>query len=342
MKAFDDRFTLAGREVSPDSPCFLIAEAGVAHFGSLEKARRLVDLAAFAGADAVKFQMFRTEELISAASPEWRQRLRTKELPLAAFGEIRDYCRLRGIAFCATAHDEPSLEALVRLDPPFYKLGSGEVRNWPFVQRVAALGKPVVLSTGMYSMDDVEQALAVVAAAGNRQLAVLHCVTLYPTPPADANLRAMDTLRTRFPGLLVGYSDHTRGFHVPLAAVARGARVLEKHLTLDYDVPDAQDWKAACGPEDFPAMVRQLREVEAALGLGHKAPGEAEQASLAWARKSLVAAVAIAEGAIITRLMLRAQRPGSGIPPAEIDTVIGRRAVVAIPAGEVLSRDQFA
>jgi N,N'-diacetyllegionaminate synthase len=339
-RGFDRELTLAGRRVGEGAPVFVIAEAGVAHFGSLEKARALVDLARRAGADVVKFQVFRTEDLVSSAAPDWQRRLRSRELPPSAFREIRDYCVSMGIPFCATAHDEASLDVLDELGVPFYKIGSGEVANWRFIETIARRGKPVVLSTGMYSLDDVTRAVEVVGAAGNRALALLHCVTRYPTRPEEVNLRAMQTLRDRF-DVVVGYSDHTQGTHLPLAAVALGARIIEKHITLDYDVPDAQDWKVSCGPADLPDFLRQVREVEAALGTGIKAPAAAEAQSLEWARKSLVAAIDIEEGTAITEAMLRAKRPGTGISPAELPRVVGRTAVERIPRDSLVRWEQI-
>jgi N-acetylneuraminate synthase/N,N'-diacetyllegionaminate synthase len=297
---------------------------------------RLVDLAAEAGADAIKFQIFRAEQMISKSSAEWRERMSTRELPYECFDDIQAHSREQGILFFATAHDLPSLEYLDGLDVPLYKIGSGEVSNWPFIKAVAARGKPVILSTGMYTIEDVEAALSAVAEAGNSQLAVLHCVTAYPTPVSEVNLRAIETIRERF-GVIAGYSDHTRGYHVPLAAVARGAQVLEKHITLDFNIPNAQDWKVSCGPDDLHLMVEQIRDVERALGSGVKAPVPAEQASAEWARKSVVAAVDIAAGERISAEMLIAKRPGSGIPPSELGRLLGRRVRVPVPADTVIT-----
>lgn len=337
--AFSTRFAAAGRPVGQGAPVFVIAEAGVAHFGSLDKALRLVDLAADAGADAVKFQVFRAKDLVSSEAADWQRRLASRELPREAFADIRDYCAERGIPFFATAHDPGSLDWLDKLEVPFYKVGSGEVRNWPFLAEIARRGKPVFLSTGLYTQDDVARALEVFARAGNPDLAVLHCVTSYPTPPAEVNLRAMDAIRAL--GVITGYSDHTRGFHLPLAAAALGARVLEKHISLDFDVPDAQDWKVSCGPHDLKDFVDQVREVEAALGDGVKAPRPSEAAALEWARKSLVAARPIAAGAVIGPGDLAAKRPGTGIPPSELDTVLGRAAARDIPEDTVIQPEML-
>lgn len=326
---FSKRFTVGDRDIGAGAPVFIIAEAGVAHFGSLEKAKALVDLAVSADVDAVKFQVYKTEELISKESEEWIERLKTKELPYEAFREIREYCARKEILFFATAHDEPSLECLESLDLPLYKIGSGELSNWPFLKKVALKGKPVILSTGMYALEDVRKALSVFIDAGNPDLAVLHCITSYPTPPSEVNLRAMETIHKCF-DVITGYSDHTQGFHFPVAATAFGARIIEKHISLDFNVPNAQDWKVSCGRGDLSLMVRQIRDIEQGLGSGVKAPAKSEQASLSWALKSLVAAREISEGEVITEALLRVKRPGNGISPACIDDVIGKKAKVKI------------
>ncbi len=341
MPAFSSAFSIAGRTIGAGAPCYVIAEAGVAHFGSLDKACRLVDLAAGAGADAVKFQIFDVDQMISAGDPQWRERMRSRQLPYADFVRLREHCRRAGITFFATAHDEPSLRFMEReLDVPCHKIGSGEVGNWPYIRTIAALGKPVILSTGMYTLEQVRQALATVAEAGNPDVAVLHCVTRYPTPPEEVNLRAMDALREL--GAVTGYSDHTAGFHIPLAAVARGAAVIEKHITLDYDVPNAQDWKVSCGPGDLATFIAQARAIEAALGSGTKAPSAAEAESLVWAGKSLTAARDLATGEVLTSAMLVGKRPGTGIPAGEIETVLGRRLATDVPADTPLRPEHLA
>jgi N,N'-diacetyllegionaminate synthase len=326
---FSKVFSIAHRKVGYGQPVFVVAEAGVAHFGSLEKAKALVDMAVAAKADAVKFQVFKTEELISKDSPEWMERLRTKELPFEAFREIQAYCREKGIVFFATAHDEMSLGNLDTLDVPVYKIGSGEVENWPFLRKVASRKRPVILSTGMYNLEQIRQALTIFEETGNPDLAVLHCVTQYPTPPPEVNLGALEMIRSNF-DVIVGYSDHTEGFHFPLAAVALGAKIIEKHISMDFNIPDAQDWKVSCGPEDLSLMVKQIRDIEEGCMRKVKALGKGERASLHWARKSLVAARDIAVGEVITHDLILAKRPGSGISPAQMKEIIGKRAKVKI------------
>ena len=332
---FADTFLIGQRPVGRGCPVYVIAEAGVAHFGSEDKALRLVDLAAESGADAVKFQIFDVNALIAPELPEWRQRLGSRQLPYAAFARINAYCARKGIPFLATAHDEPSLEFLSSLDVPAYKVGSGEVGNWPYLERIGALGKPVIVSTGMYEAAQIDEALNALAADGQRAVALLHCVTRYPTPPDEAALGNIAVLRARFDGV-IGYSDHTRGFHVPLAAVALGAKIIEKHITLDFDVPDAQDWKVSCGPADLATFIAQLREVEAGLGQKPAGPTDAERENKIWASKSLVTRRRVLAGSAMSRADLTAKRPGTGVPPSQIDEVIGRKAAVDLQPDVVL------
>ncbi len=342
MKAFtfSPTFAIDGRVIGAGSPAYIIAEAGVAHFGNLAKAFALVDMAVAAGADAVKFQIFRPDALICAEAPEWKKRLGSRALPFSDFKEIQGYCRQQGITFLVTAHDESALEYIDTLEVPAYKIGSGEVDNWPFITKIARRGKPVIFSTGMYTLEQVRTALGLFAEAGNGEVAVLHCVTSYPVLPAEVNLQAMNTIRQAFQ-VVTGYSDHTQGYHFPLAAVALGAKIIEKHITLDFDVPDAQDWKVSCGWHDLPLFIKQLREIEAGMGSGEITPTPAEQQSLAWARKSLVAATEIKAGELLDRENVVCKRPGTGIPPSELESYLGRRAKVAIAADTLIRAEDL-
>ncbi|MBT3350995.1 MAG: N-acylneuraminate-9-phosphate synthase [Nitrospinaceae bacterium] len=334
-KRFSSRFQIDGVGVGEDCPAYLIAEAGVAHFGSVEKAFRLVDMAVEAGADAVKFQIFDTDALIGREAAAWRERLSSRCLPYDDFYRVRDYCDDKNITFFATAHDEPSLDFLDELKVPVHKIGSGEVDNWPFISKVAGRGKPVILSTGMYTFEKITKALDVVFEAGNREVVVLHCVTNYPSPPDEINLRVMDAIREAF-DVVTGYSDHTAGIYIPLAAIARGARVLEKHISLDFNVPDAQDWKVSCGPEDLPELIRGAREIEASLGSGERVPNSAELESILWARKSLVTRKAMKAGDELTLDVLAFKRPGTGIPPSDAEKVVHRRINIDLESDTVI------
>jgi N-acetylneuraminate synthase/N,N'-diacetyllegionaminate synthase len=332
---FAQRFEIGDRAVGAGCPVYVIAEAGVAHFGSEEKALRLVDLAVAARADAVKFQVFDIDALIARELSEWRERLGPRQLPHESFERIAAHCAASGIQFLATAHDEPSLEFLSSLDVAAYKVGSGEVGNWPFLARVASLRKPMIVSVGMYEDEQVSEALGVIAGSGQRNLALLHCVTRYPTPPEEAALGSMGALREVFEGV-VGYSDHTRGFHFPLVAVALGASIVEKHITLDYDVPNAQDWKVSCGPADLPTFISQLREIESGLNRRVAGPTATERENMIWATKSLVTKRHIVAGDVLTADDVTAKRPGTGIPPSQLTEVLGRTLTVDLPRDAVL------
>ncbi|MBI4969622.1 MAG: N-acetylneuraminate synthase family protein [Rhodospirillales bacterium] len=338
---FPSVIEIAGRAIGPGAPVFIIAEAGVAHFGDPAKADALVDLAAEGGADAFKTQAFATDRLIASSSPEWRDRLRSKEVGFSFLERMHERCKIRGLTFLCTAHDETALDWVARLNPPACKIGSGERGNLPFLKKIAALGKPVLLSTGMHERAHVEQSLDALRSAGCRELALLHCVTSYPTPNEQVGLRAMSALSRLFPGP-VGYSDHTAGHQAVLCAVAMGASLIEKHITLDFNVPNAQDWKVSCGPRDFPQFVKSIREVEASLGRAELIIQPCERPALDWALKSLVAARDLAAGTVLSRDMLEAKRPGRGIAPAELDQVIGRHLLTPLMADGALTWDILA
>jgi N,N'-diacetyllegionaminate synthase len=341
MSAFARSFSISGRAVGGEAPCYVIAEAGVAHFGSVDKAFALVDLAVDAKADAVKFQHFRSDRLVGPSSPEWRDRLRRRELSDDDMQRVADYARKRGVTFLCTAHDEHALDFLDRtVGVPAFKIGSGEVENWPYIGEIARRGKPIIISTGMYTSELIRKALDVLSENGGNEVAVLHCVTSYPADPATINLDAMRQIGEFFEGP-VGYSDHTAGTAVALASVALGAEVLEKHITLDFDVPDAQDWKVSCGPDDLAKFVADVRAVTAARGGEQRRLSENEEKSLLWARKSLTAARDIAAGELIETDMLIGQRPGDGLPPSHLPNLLGSRVRRAIAAGTKITLDML-
>lgn len=330
------------------SRTYVIAEAGVNHNGKLDWAHRLIDVAAKAGADAVKFQTFRTES-IAAASAEMAdyqkantgsetsqaEMLKALELSFDQFAALADHAKDAGIDFLSTAFDLESLGFLDRLGVRLLKIPSGEITNPDLVGAVGRAGRPVVMSTGMADLGEVERALGWLREAGAGEICLLHCVSDYPADPADANLAAMDTMRAAF-GLPVGWSDHTLGDAISIAAVARGARVIEKHFTLDTALP-GPDHKASLDPEALTRMVAAIRAVEAAIGDGVKRPTAAELKVAAVARRSIVARRALAAGERIGPTDLVYLRPGTGIPPADAHYVVGRTAARAIPAGTVLA-----
>jgi N,N'-diacetyllegionaminate synthase len=322
LTEFNPTFQIGTRTVGRGHPVLVIAEAGVAHFGDIAMARDLVDLAAESGADVFKTQLFDVEQLIASTETEWRDRLRPRNLTLDEAAELKERCDRAGLLFVATAHDPSRLSWLERLQVPAIKVGSGERNNPEFLVALAALGRPMIVSTGMYSMADVSEALAALSGAGCRDVALLHCVTSYPTPDCDVNLAAMDRLAEVFPGP-VGYSDHTVDHLAVLAAVARGATVIEKHITILRDIPNAQDWKVSAGPEDRPDLVAGIRRVEALLGHGRKEPAPSESAGMAWALKSVVAATDLPARHRLQRSDLVAKRPGTGVPANRISDLVG-------------------
>jgi N,N'-diacetyllegionaminate synthase len=314
----------------------VIAEAGVNHDGEMDRAKGLIDAAAEAGADLVKFQTFNADRLVtpqagkaayqaagSGASESQQAMLRRLQLTPAMHRELLAHCRLRGIGFFSTAFDLPSLDLLAELGLERFKIPSGEITNLPYLRHVGAYRKPLILSTGMSTLAEIEAALTVLEAVGTprRHVTVLQCNTQYPTPMSDVNLRAMLTIRDAL-GVAVGYSDHTLGIEAPIAAVALGATVIEKHFTLDRKLP-GPDHAASLEPGELIAMVRAIRNIEAALGDGIKQPSASELPNRAHARKSLVAARAIRKGETFSATNLGVKRPGTGLSPMRLDELVG-------------------
>lgn len=316
----------------------IIAEAGVNHNGSLELAKKLALTAKNCGADIVKFQTAKLDSLVSKYAEmadyqkenigrDMSQRDMLKKLLLSydEFAELAAYCKEIGVYFLSTPFDLESIAFLEKLGCSMWKIPSGEITNYPYLVEIARTGKDVILSTGMSSLQEVDEALAVLRGNGAGGITLLHCTTNYPTPMEDVNLKAMLTLKDIF-NCPVGYSDHTRGIEVPIAAVALGAEVIEKHFTLDRSM-EGPDHKASLEPDELEAMVRAIRNIEKALGDGTKAPSESEKANIAVARKSIIAAADIKAGDILTEENLTTKRPGTGISPMRWNEVLGSRAV---------------
>lgn len=340
MKRLKNTVNIGTRSVGKGQPVFILAEVGVNHFGSVERAKHLIDIAVIAGADAVKFQIFRTDNLVAAVAPDWRERLRPKELPFEAFEELNRYAQKKGILFLATAHDDESFDFLLTLNPAAFKIGSGEVDNPDYLRRVARQKKPAIVSTGMYTMDDVRQTVDIFLKEGNPNLVLLHCVTSYPPVPQDINLMAIATMQKAF-GCPVGYSDHSIGNDVVIAAVAMGAQVIEKHIAVSKNTPGSQDCPVSCDEGDLVELVNSIRKIELARGSGFKQPSERELKSKEWARKSIVARVPIKRGDVITEEMLALKRPGTGLHPSLILSVVGRKAQRNIEADALVSHDDY-
>ena len=323
------------------SHVLIIAEAGVNHNGSVETAKRMIDKAVEAGADVIKFQTFKSEKLVSksAKQAEYQKKnianaendsqldmLRKLELSESDHNELMDYCAKKQIRFFSTAFDMESIDYLHSLQVGLWKIPSGEITNYPYLKKIAGFSEPVILSTGMCELQDVSEAISVLCDNGLRkeQISLLHCNTEYPTPFEDVNLLAMNELREKF-GVRVGYSDHTKGIEVPIAAVALGAEIIEKHFTLDRNM-EGPDHKASLEPDELKAMVTAIRNIERALGNGHKSVSESERKNIAVARKSIVAARNIKAGEVFSETNLTVKRPGNGISPMRWEEVIGKIA----------------
>jgi len=317
----------------------IIAEAGVNHNGSMESAKRLIDVAAKASADYVKFQTFKAETLITqtAEKAEYQQGLtgtnetqfemiKKLELDKEAHKELIGYCKQKKIKFLSTAFDSDSIDLLDEFNIPLFKIPSGEITNLPYLRHIGKMGKPIIMSTGMSTLDEVRDALNILLEAGAKKdkITILHCNTEYPTPMEDVNLKAMITIRDEL-GVNVGYSDHTLGIEVPVAAVAMGAKVIEKHFTLDRTMP-GPDHAASLEPEELKAMVAAIRNIEKAMGEGVKIISKSEGINIHIARKSIVAKKTITKGELFTAENLTVKRPGTGISPMKWDKIINEKS----------------
>ncbi len=327
----------------------IIAEAGINHNADLSMALRLVDVAVQAGADVVKFQTAVPEEVVTKHAKmaqyqikntglEESQLAMTKRihLPMEDFIAIKAYCISKNIAFSTTAFGPQSLAFIKKLDLPFYKIPSGEITNLPYLRTIGSFDKPIILSTGMANLGEIEDAISELEGVGKKRadITVLHCTTEYPAPMHEVNLRAMATISAAF-GTRVGYSDHTEGFEVAIAAVAMGAAVIEKHFTLDQNLP-GPDHKASLEPDQLTAMVNAIRNIEAAMGSGIKRPFPSEAKNKLIARKSLVASQVICAGEIFRAENVTTKRPGNGISPMRWDEVMGRPASRDFDADELI------
>lgn len=319
------------------SRVFVIAEAGVNHNGNIEIAKKLVDTAVISGADAVKFQTFKAENLVCRNARKANYQMGTTDREESQFDMLKkleltpemheqliDYCRKKGIMFLSTPFDIDSLHYLIRCGIGIIKIPSGEVTNYPFLREIGKTGKKVIISSGMSTLDEVRDAVKVLIDHGSGAVTVLHCNTEYPTPYVDVNLQAMLTLKEEL-RVDVGYSDHTPGIEVPIAAVALGASVIEKHFTLNKSM-EGPDHKASLEPAELQAMISAIRNIESALGNGRKEPTKSEKKNIAIVRKSIVAKCDIETGEVFTEDNLTTKRPGTGISPMQWSQVVGQRA----------------
>lgn len=341
---------LGEKEIGPDRPVFVIAEAGVNHNGRLDLALELIEAAARAGADAVKFQTFRAEELASPQTPpadyqrrasekSQREMLKELELPREAYPVLVRTCREKGILFLSTPFDVDSLEFLIGLGMPAVKVPSGEVTNLPFLRRIASVGRPVILSTGMTDLGEIREAIGVIRESGDPPLAVLHCTSNYPASPETINLRAMHTLAEEF-DTVVGLSDHSEGTEIPLAATALGAAIIEKHFTLSRDLP-GPDHMCSLEPDELASMVAGIRKVEAALGSGEKRPHPSEEAVKRLVRRYLVFARDLRAGETVGIDDIVATRCDGELSPAQKESVVGRKLLEDQAAWTPVRRQVF-
>ncbi len=349
---FDHDIKIGDKAVGKGKPVFVIAEAGVNHDGDVEKAKKLIDVAVAAKADAVKFQTFKTDKLIVPGVPkaqyhkrttgdkgDFTQMLRTLELSKEDHEVLAAYAKKKGIIFMSTPFDEDSCDLLFDLGVPLFKIDSGNLNNHQLVRHIASKQLPVIISTGMSTLGEIEETCNVFLSTGNKKLILLHCTSNYPPALEDVNLRAMETMRLAF-GTLVGYSDHTQGIPVTLAAVALGAVAIEKHITFDRNAP-GPDHLASVEPDELKALVSGVRMIERALGHSMKKPVEDEKDVIAALRRSVVSVADIARGKVITKEMVAIKRPGTGLAPKFIDVVIGRTARVDIKKNELITFDKI-
>jgi N,N'-diacetyllegionaminate synthase len=328
---------IGDRALGNGEPCFVIAEAGVNHNGDLRLAKKLVDIAKEAGADAVKFQTFRAEDVVTAGAgkADYQKRMtgaeesqlemiRKLELAAGDNREIASHCRERDIMFLSTPFDPGSVDLLEEIGVAAYKIASGEITNFPLLRHIARKGKPVILSSGMSTLREVEKAVRCIECEGQHRIVLLHCTSNYPASVGSVNLKAIDTIRKAF-GYPVGFSDHTEGIMASVLAASMGACIVEKHFTVDRDM-SGPDHRASLEPAELKALVKAIRDARAMMGDGIKRPDREEENTRRVARRSVVAGTDIEEGTVIGENMLSVKRPGTGIEPALMGEVVGKVA----------------
>lgn len=345
--------TVKGKKIGPGEPCFIIAEAGSNHNGSMELAKRLIDVAAESGADAVKFQRFNTEELVHKNAPKaiyqkettgeeqnQYEMLKALEISEENFLELKTYAEQKGLIFFVSIFDHASIKSADRMDMPIIKIGSGDTNNLPMIRECARTGRVIMISTGMSDMAEIQEAVDTMKEEGNEKLILFQCTSAYPCPNDQVHLRAMKTIADAFP-YPVGYSDHTTSLVIPAASVAMGATVYEKHYTLDKNLP-GPDHSMSANPEELKLLIQNIREVEAALGSAEKKKHALEQDIIDVARKSMHAKVNIPAGTIVDESHIYSTRPSKGgIPPNKIHLIIGRKASRDIKQDEQIRGDML-
>lgn len=343
---------IGNKKISECDPCFIIAEIGVNHNGNIKQAKKLIDNASRAGADAVKFQLFKAEKIITKNAEKAKyqkettnsgesqyEMLKKLELNNEAFISLSQYANNKNIVFLSSAFDYESIDFLDKLNVPAYKIPSGEITNLPLIKYIANKKKPIILSTGMSTMDEIEKSLKVIRNQKLNDIVLMHCVSNYPTAIKDVNLRAIKTLKEKFK-VPVGFSDHTLGITISFAAVASGACIIEKHITLNKKLP-GPDHKASIEPKELKKMVKGIREIEMAMGNGEKIPNFEEEKIKKLVRKSIVSSKQIPKGTLINESMISIKRPGTGISPEYFEKIIGKRTLVDIEEDELITWEKI-
>ncbi len=347
-----ERIKIGTRLVGEGQPVFIIAEAGVNHNGEIELAKKLIDAAKEAGADAVKFQTFTADAIALKDAPKstyhiettgseqsWYDLLKSQELTREEHRILYDYCKKREIMFLSTPYDKASADLLEELGVPAFKIASTDSNNIPFLRHVARKGLPIILSTGMSTLEEVRESVDAIRGEGNDNLILLHCTASYPAPLKDIDLRAMAVLRNEFQ-VPLGYSDHSVGYFVPIAAVAAGASVFEKHFTLDKSLP-GPDHRSSLDPTELATLIKDIRTTEIIMGISEKKPGESEYENREKLRKSIVSRVDIPKGTIITAEMIDIKRPAFGLAPKYFYKVVGKRASVDIARDTTITQEMI-
>lgn len=346
---------IGNRVIGEGQPCFVLMDAGVNHNNDLNRAKELIRTAKESGADMIKFQTYTAEKMATKVAPRyWNPKLdtdgggtqydtfkRIDKLPREAYQEMIDTCRELNIVFCSTPFDPEGADFLNELGVGVFKIASADLTYPQLLIRVARTGKPVILSTGLASLKEIDEAIETIRNCGNDQIALQHCILSYPCNFEDANLRKMQKIQEAFPEIPVGYSDHTYGITAPLAAVALGARSIEKHYTVDKSLPDSPDHSFSLDPKELKVMMTAIRDLEKTLGTFVDGPYPAESKAFQFARKSIVSARHITKGAWVTKEMLTCKRPGTGIAPKELESIVGLRARQDIPEDTTLTWEMF-
>ncbi len=325
-----------GNKIIGQKNCIIIAEAGVNHFGSLAKAKKLVDISVKAGADIFKIQHFYNNSLFQKNAEYWKKRMKNKQLSEENILKLKNYCSKKKILFMCTAHDERSLEFLnKKINPIAFKIGSGEVGNLEFIKKIAKQKKPIILSTGMYTMKQIVSTVKLISRYNNK-ICILHCTTSYPTKPKNINLNFFNTLKQKF-DFPIGYSDHTVGYSIPLAAASLGACIIEKHISLDFNIKNAQDWKVSLNGNELRDFVKAVKDIKFSMGTGIKNKlCKDEQKSKKWAQKSLILKKNLKKNETIKLKHLEARRPNNSIPVEDLPKILGKKVKKNVYEGEYL------